>query len=70
MREPLVDLTAADLLNAHEAAKLLGVKPRTLLAWARDGRVPCLSLGPKTIRWTRPMLAEWAASKYVPGRGF
>jgi excisionase family DNA binding protein len=68
--EPLVDLTAAELLDAQEAAKLLGVEARTLLAWAREGRVPCLRLGPRTIRWTRSMLEAWAASKLDPGRPF
>jgi excisionase family DNA binding protein len=68
--EPIVDLTAAELLDAQEAAKVLGVEARTLLAWARAGRVPCLRLGPKTVRWTRAMLAEWAASKLDPGRPF
>ena len=37
---------------------LLTVKPSTLLAWARDGRVPVLRLGPRHLRWTRPLLRE------------
>jgi excisionase family DNA binding protein len=65
-----VDLTAEDLLDAKAAGKILGVEPRTVTAWAREGRMPCLRLGPKTIRWTRAMLEEWAASKLDPGRPF
>jgi excisionase family DNA binding protein len=68
--EPLVDLTAADLLDAKRAGKILGVEARTVTAWAREGRLPCLRLGPRTIRWTRPMLETWAASKLDPGRPF
>jgi predicted site-specific integrase-resolvase len=66
--EQLVDLTAADLLDAKAAGKILGVEARTMTAWAREGRVPCLRLGPKTLRWTRAMLADWGASKLDPGR--
>jgi excisionase family DNA binding protein len=66
---PIVDLRAEDLLDAKAAAEILGVEPRTVTAWAREGRLPCLRLGPKTVRWTRAMLAEWAASKFDPGRG-
>jgi len=47
-----------ELLNAREAGLLLTVKPSTLLAWAREGRVPVIRLGPRHLRWTRVMLRE------------
>jgi predicted DNA-binding transcriptional regulator AlpA len=65
-----VDLTAADLLDAKAAGKIIGVEARTMTAWAREGRVPSLRLGPKTIRWTRSMLEAWAASKLDRGKLF
>jgi predicted site-specific integrase-resolvase len=68
--EPTITLVAEDLLTAEQAAPIYGVKPRTLLAWAREGRVPCVVLGPKTIRFTRRSLLEHAASKFEPGRPF
>ena len=68
--EPTVSLSAEDLLDAKAAGKILGVEARTMAAWARAGRVPCLRLGPKTIRWTRSMLEEWAASKLDRGKPF
>jgi excisionase family DNA binding protein len=47
-----------ELLNVREAAELLTVKPSTLLAWARNGRVPVHRLGPRHLRWTRPLLRQ------------
>ena len=63
--EPIVDLRAEDLLDATAAAQVLGVEPRTVTAWAREGRLPCRRLGPKTIRWTRAMLAELAEEQRI-----
>jgi len=65
-----IDLTAEVLLDAKAAGKILGVEARTMTAWARAGRMPCLRLGPKTIRWTRAMLEAWVALKYDTGRPF
>jgi excisionase family DNA binding protein len=49
---------ADELLDARQAAALLTVKPSTLLAWARDGRVPVHRLGPRHLRWTRSLLRQ------------
>ena len=39
-------------LTANEAALYLKVKPRTVLKWAKEGRIPCHSLsGSKRITW-------------------
>ncbi len=59
-----------ELLGAREAAVLLTVKPSTLLAWARDGRVPVLRLGPRHLRWTRPLLREIRDAALDPGHRF
>ena len=51
-----------ELLDAVRAAKLLTIKSSTLLHWAREGRVPVVRLGPRALRWTRPMLREIVAA--------
>jgi excisionase family DNA binding protein len=59
-RDPMASWSGCDdeLLDARKAAELLTVKPSTLLAWARDGRVPVHRLGPRHLRWTRPLLRQ------------
>ena len=49
-------------------AALLGVEPDTVYAWARAGELPCLRLGPRCLRWTRPLLEEWLAGRRDNGR--
>ena len=56
---------ATDLWTTAEAARFLGIKPRTLQHWARVNYIPHLRLGPKTaraIRFSPETLAEWASS--------
>jgi excisionase family DNA binding protein len=59
-----------ELLTAREAAALLTVKPSTLLAWARDRRVPTIRLGPRHLRWSRPLLRQIRDQALDPGRVF
>jgi excisionase family DNA binding protein len=59
-----------ELLDSREAAMLLTVKRSTLLSWAREGRVPVVRLGPRHLRWTRPLLREIRDSALDPGRRF
>ena len=56
------------LLDAHAVAALLGVEPDTVYGWARSGELPCLRLGPRCLRWTRPLLEEWLAGRLDQGR--
>lgn len=56
------------LLDAQAVGALLGVEQDTVYAWARSGELPCLRLGPRCIRWTRPLLEEWLASRLDEGR--
>lgn len=54
------------ILDAHEAAALLNVSPRTLLRWARQGRVPAHPLsGTKRRSWrfVASELDAWVLSK-------
>src|SRR5688572_11625038 len=57
------------LLTVEDAAQLLAVRPSTIYEWVRSGRMPHLRLGPRAIRFTRPMLAEWVESRRADGPG-
>ena len=41
----------SELLTAAEMAARLRIKPTTLQEWAREGRVPCIRITPKVIRF-------------------
>ena len=59
-----------ELLDARQAAALLTVKASTLLSWAREERVPCIRLGPRHLRWTRPLLRQVRDESLEPGKSF
>jgi hypothetical protein len=59
-----------ELLNVKQASVLLSVKPSTLLAWTREERVPVYRLGPRHLRWTRPLLRQIRDAALDPGRRF
>ena len=61
---------AEEFLTVEEAAAILKVKPSTLRAWVREGRIPCYRLGPRATRFTRVLLAEFAESTIDRGRPF
>ncbi|MDQ3856841.1 MAG: helix-turn-helix domain-containing protein [Actinomycetota bacterium] len=56
-----------ELLDVKQAAALLTVQPSTLRYWAREGRVPCIRLGARATRWTRPLLRHIRDSHFDPG---
>jgi len=39
------------LVNATEMAKMLSLSPKTVSAWARDGKIPAIKAGYKTFRF-------------------
>lgn len=41
------------LITAGELAAVLGVTTHTVRHWARMGRIPCLRVGQKTLRFDR-----------------
>jgi len=57
------------LLKADEAAVLLSVKPSWIYEAVRAGALPCLKVG-RHIRFTRPMLEEWLATRTVEARRY
>lgn len=48
-----------DLLSAEEAAMRLRVSRRTLLKWARKGKIGCIRLSAKMIRFSEDQIAEF-----------
>lgn len=59
--DPAVVLSLDEpLLDVEQAAALLAVRPSWVRDATRAGRLPCIRVG-KHMRFTRPMLEEWAA---------
>jgi len=56
-----VDSLAEPLLNAAEAAQLLHVPRSTLYELVRSRHLPHVRVG-RTLRFTRPDLADWVQS--------
>jgi len=50
------------LLNATEAAEMIGVHPVTLLRWARENRLPCRRVGRK-VSFRATELNAWDESQ-------
>ena len=42
---------AARLITTREMASRLGVTSDTIRKWAREGRIPCMRIGLKTLRF-------------------
>lgn len=52
-----------ELLSHTDAAEVLGVHPRTLLRWAREGRIARVRVG-RRVRFARRDVAEFLAAHY------
>ena len=42
---------SSEMLSAEELGSRLKLRPNTLLAWARRGKIPSVKLGRKTVRF-------------------
>ena len=60
--------SADAFLTVDEAAAVLNVRPSTAREWVRQGRLPCYRLGPRAIRFARPLLEKFAEDNFDPGR--
>ena len=49
------------LLGAEQVAELLSVSTQTVWRLSREGKIPTVRLGPKTLRYRRNALLEWLA---------
>ncbi len=58
---------AEPLLKADQAAALLSVKTSWIYEAVRAGALPCIRVG-RHIRFTRPLLEEWLATRADGGR--
>ena len=59
-----------DLLSAAALAERLAVKPETVLAWHREGRIPSRRLSRKVLRFNfSEVLAALEARRVDGGRG-
>lgn len=52
---------ALKLLNANEAADILGVSTWRLYQLAREHKVPAVRMGERGLRFSEKALEEWAA---------
>jgi excisionase family DNA binding protein len=58
---------AEPLLKPEQAAELLAVRTSWIYEAVRSGSLPCLKVG-RHIRFTRPMLEEWLATRTANNR--
>ena len=59
-------------LRPREAARLLGISPRTLWEWTRAGLVPCVRIGTgkrRTVLYPVADLQTWLSSQAERAKG-
>jgi excisionase family DNA binding protein len=49
-----------DALSTREVAKILRVRPETITAWVRQGRLPAIKIGTKTYRFDADLITHLA----------
>ena len=64
---PSVPLTEPLLVKPPEAARLLGLSPRTLWSLTKMGKIPHIRLGERSVRYSRMALADFCAQQTVAG---
>ena len=65
--DPVPPSLAEPLLKPEQAAELLSVRTSWIYEAVRSGSLPCLKVG-RHIRFTRPMLEEWLATRTANSR--
>lgn len=56
------------LLSVVEAARLLKVTPGCIYHWASQGRIPCVRLSARCLRFKQDELERWVATFAVKMR--
>lgn len=54
-------MTERLLLTVREVAELLGIRPGSVYHWVSQGRLPCIRLSSRCLRFRREDLDEWLA---------
>jgi predicted DNA-binding transcriptional regulator AlpA len=57
--ETMTQLDEKLLLNIHELAELTGLKVGSLYHWAAEGKVPCVRLSARCLRFRRESIIDW-----------
>jgi excisionase family DNA binding protein len=57
------------LLTARQVGELLGISPRTVLAWTRRGELPAVKLPSGAVRYRPDELNRWLADRAVGADG-
>jgi len=55
--------TGKELLSADEAASRLRITKRTLLRWAREGKIECVRISAKVVLFTAEAIDRFVAGK-------
>lgn len=63
------DHVTQPLITASELAAVLGVTTHTIRHWARMGRIPCLRVGQKTLRFDREAVLAALRDGRAPTEG-
>jgi predicted site-specific integrase-resolvase len=56
-------MATRELLTAEEVAGRLRIRPETLKAWARRGRIPRIRISPKVVRFDLDAVIESLRSR-------
>jgi excisionase family DNA binding protein len=54
------------LVDIRELSELTGIAVDTLYHWASQGRIPCIRLGARCLRFSPPAIREWLANLNEP----
>ena len=54
-----------ELLRYLDLERLMGVPQATLRVWVHLRRIPHVRLGPRTVRFDKPVIERWLAERSV-----
>lgn len=52
-------------MRAAEVAQVLGVSPKTVYAWAKQGKIPHIPMSQRVVLFHRAVFEEWLRKKVV-----
>jgi excisionase family DNA binding protein len=55
----MTELNEKLLIDIHELSALTGIAAGTLYHWSSQGRIPCVRLGARCLRFSLPAIREW-----------